>query len=648
LLLKNHRIVFAAFSYCSLSTVVRAEDQEIVVEEKSDAASSGDTVVIDATFGSNADVGDVLLRIPGTSIRRFGGLGDYSSISMRGSSARQVEVFLEEIPLNPDGNSSVNLSELPMAALSGVQVWRSSPPARFYSAAAGGVVNLQVSEKPSHGVSSSAGSHRWRRLSTHTCSGGKEPLSLYLDAFSTDGDYPYFSNQATPFNPSDDSVATRENNGKKQLNAMGIARFSRWKMLQSSHVRDEGLPGTEISNTLQTSLQTQSHLTSLQWNRESWRANVWQQFRRESLSDPAGELGGGRVEEQYDSQSIGGDLGRQGRNSDWFFPYAGTSVRVDSVRQQDLVQDASEQAKTRYVLKPDASAELWLKEGLLASVSLRATAIHSALGTEALASIAPTPRTSLLWSPGGNFKAWASINRNIRPPTTSELFGQRGIMAGNPSLVPEYSLLADAGAVFGLRGRTEVQASYFHSWNKDQIILVQNAQRISVPLNFGRTRIQGVEAMASSLPVDWLSLQLSGSWNHSVNLSAQTALNGKQLPNIPVWRVQSTAAILGEHFQAGHSWFYADQQYWDATNWYLAAPRSIHNAFVRCLPGGAWPAVEVELRNIADRISESSPIDPLQPELGNTEKPISDFSGHPLAGRSLLLSIEWTAGRRNP
>jgi hypothetical protein len=59
------------------------------------------------------DLAAVVDAVPGVTVRRLGGLGAFSAVSVRGSTFRQVEVFLDGVPMNPDGSGAVDLSELP-------------------------------------------------------------------------------------------------------------------------------------------------------------------------------------------------------------------------------------------------------------------------------------------------------------------------------------------------------------------------------------------------------------------------------------------------------------------------------------------------------------------------------------------------------
>ena len=61
---------------------------------------------------------------PGVQIRRFGGAGERSEISIRGFASSQVVVALDGVPLNSVFGGGVDLSAIPVELLESVEVQR--------------------------------------------------------------------------------------------------------------------------------------------------------------------------------------------------------------------------------------------------------------------------------------------------------------------------------------------------------------------------------------------------------------------------------------------------------------------------------------------------------------------------------------------
>jgi len=81
-------------------------------------------------------------------VKSTGGYGSYSTASIRGSSSRQVSVFIDGVPLNPAQSGAVDFADLPVSSLSRVEVYRGFSAFDLSSASIGGVVNL-VTQEPS-------------------------------------------------------------------------------------------------------------------------------------------------------------------------------------------------------------------------------------------------------------------------------------------------------------------------------------------------------------------------------------------------------------------------------------------------------------------------------------------------------------------
>ena len=188
-------------------------------------ATAGSVTVleVDETLAATADVASLVDGAAGTTVVQLGGLGDFSAVSLRGSTLRQVQVHLDGIPLNPDGGDVVNLSELPLGAFSQVEVWRSAPPPGLLASPIGGVVNLVTGEEPrATRLSATGGSLGTARAtgfgSGRTEIGGADADGIaFVDAFRTDGDFGYFADQGTIHDLLDDRRLERANNDKRQL-----------------------------------------------------------------------------------------------------------------------------------------------------------------------------------------------------------------------------------------------------------------------------------------------------------------------------------------------------------------------------------------------------------------------------------------------
>ena len=87
------------------------------------------------------DMGEVLARTQGVSVRRYGGLGSNARISMNGLYDDQIRLFLDGVPLELAGYP-FGIENVPVNLVDRIEVFRGVVPVRFGADALGGAINL--------------------------------------------------------------------------------------------------------------------------------------------------------------------------------------------------------------------------------------------------------------------------------------------------------------------------------------------------------------------------------------------------------------------------------------------------------------------------------------------------------------------------
>ncbi|MGH7292591.1 MAG: TonB-dependent receptor, partial [Myxococcota bacterium] len=231
---------------------------------------------------------DVLAESVGVQVQRFGGLGAFTTISIRGSSANQVPVYLDGIPLSQAQDQTVNLADLPLDALQGIDDYRGSVPVGFGGGGIGGVVNLVTrppTAEPHTELIAGYGSFETRKaVATHTRRVGKTDVLAHVSYLGSEGDFSFFDDNGTDQNPDDDETTTRINNAFNAVD--GLLRVSHdfgdgliGDAVQEVFFKDQGVPGPGVVQFADPGLQQVRSLT-------------YGRLRRAGLAGGAVDVGG--------------------------------------------------------------------------------------------------------------------------------------------------------------------------------------------------------------------------------------------------------------------------------------------------------------------------------------------------------------------
>ncbi|MEW2740041.1 TonB-dependent vitamin B12 receptor BtuB [Providencia sp. PROV130] len=113
---------------------------------------------------------DVLRRLPGVDIAQNGGMGQQSSLFIRGTESRHVLVLIDGVRLNQAGISgSSDMSQIPISLVQRIEYIRGARSAVYGSDAVGGVVNI-ITRRDNDGTTLNAGigSHSYQNYNGST------------------------------------------------------------------------------------------------------------------------------------------------------------------------------------------------------------------------------------------------------------------------------------------------------------------------------------------------------------------------------------------------------------------------------------------------------------------------------------------------
>ncbi len=599
-----------------------------------------------------ADLGSRIAHAAGVSVRSTGGPGAVASVSIRGSSSNQVEVFYDGIPLGRARDGAARLADAPLAGLARVEVSRGFAPFELASAPLGGTINLVPRDDAAHRYALHASGGSWRTAEGSASAGfGGDAwrATTYATWLSSAGDFAFLDDNATPYNSSDDERTTRRNNALRRASAGGSwsraldARTTLTGVVDVSR-RRSGLPGigpVQATSAAYASDQALAHLRlSRALGRVTASVHVYDVATHERFTDTHGELGGGNQDNDDRTVTTGirtlaawhagahavsllGELAGDRWRSRDLWPRAVTYPLIRRTTRSAAAEYAWTPFEGRLTLAPSYRVEEAVAR------SPRVVRIGAALPARA-SGLAPRARTS---APALAARVaatdWLAVKghtgRYRRLPTFVELFGERGAVSGNPALRSESGTHSDAGVTLVSRdAHATLELAAFAVRGRDLVVFVQNSQRTSVAQNVSAARIDGCELTAAADLGAHLHVDANATWQTARDVSDNVYTHGRLLPGRPLREyfvsVLAHAGVVDMRGECASS----SGVYLDRAGRVAVPAATTWNAGLACHVGGrAAPhlTVSASVTNLTDARS-------------------ADLAGYPLPGRALYLSVD--------
>ena len=594
-----------------------------------------------------SSIGDALVEAAGVRVTQYGGMGAFSTMSIRGAPPGHVTVLLDGVPLTSAAHGVVDLARLPATAVEAVEVYRGSAPVALAAPTPGGAVNL---------VTQPGASARTLRLATGSfgsaeaqgtfgARSGAWSLLAHGGWQGSDGDYRYLDDNGTPLEPADDALATRVNARFDAASLLVRGGYAPGERVQaSSRVeyfrRGQGVPGPGATPAL-TARYSEDRVLAAGDVRLSRDASLPAVELRGSvarthsgLRDSEGELGYGRVDthERFDDATGAVELASPQRWSP-LSTRAGGALRAESARPAAPTAGLPDPPPSHR-----ATHSAWISADVRAAHDR--VLLHAArrwdqqreeiLDTRSTGALrersaersldAPQLGARLLLAPG--FELKANWSRSARAPEFDELFGMDGSITGNPTLVPEHGEIWDAGVAWsGSWMRLRWSASWAHhaAHVKDLVLYERSNPRGARPVNVAAARLFGEE---TEVRVGYAGVELAAStaWLSATDRSPIAFYHGRTLPQRAARESYLRLAWYGGGWTLAGDVEYASRTFLDRANFRTAPTRTLVDASI----GRSFHAVSlvVEGRNLGDDLVE-------------------DVAGFPLPGRMLLVSLSY-------
>jgi outer membrane cobalamin receptor len=534
--------------------------REIQVREKpSESSATGETAFgekIDTAKKNKKEIAENISLVPGVQMRKSGGTGQRTSISLRGTDSQQTLVLLEGIPLNSPLGGGVDFSMLPQNAISTAEVLRGGQSVLFGSDAIGGVVNLGL--KPYTGKNSFEFDFLYGSFDTFSSgfngSAGNESghllLSFLMDYSS--GKFPYIDDNKRH--------RIREHNASNSTNVvlkggLNLNSSSSIDVIMNFFDSDREIPGfSQFPSETATQNDAKNILGikySFRMKKEPVLGNVmlFAKYTRFNYKDPSPPM-----PPAVDSRS---SLVTPGLKSEikWLVSDSFTIISSGFV-QEDYAELAKLNTATRYPDRISYHLSLSAASSMLSEKFL----IKPSLSLSGAQGFYPAiiPRFGLLIAPVSWFFIKGNLARSFRYPTFEELYFDGGFIQGNPDLKPEDSWGYDAGFGFDFKF-LKLSLSYFDFSISNLIVFNLKSPFFTQAENTRNARTRGIETSAQMKISEILSMQAAYTYTNPYSEASNLRLPGRSLHTLSV-NISSGFKPFSLYFEAlGQSRFYLDR-----------------------------------------------------------------------------------------
>lgn len=622
----------------------------------------GFVAMVDLTRRSHRveDLPSILSQLVGVRVTQYGGMGNFATVSIRGSSSSQVRTFLDGVPMDDPYLGVTNLADLPLGGVDRVEVYRGFSPAALGGTAIGGAVQLVTRMDGPHDAllsgaeaSASAGSFDTKR----------EALSLWLRpgpfrffAHGTHeasaGDFEFLDDNGTQENPDDDETVLRTNNDYSAWS--GIARTSTavpgvgtFTLGYYDAARENGVAGLGSNQSPTARSERRRRLGQLRVDgtpvldeRLSWSATGYYHRANERFHDPNAEISLSPRETDHTINAYGG-------NGRLKYLVPGTSFSMEALGSatteqfdpaENLPEPTNGPDRWRRTMTIALGGDAYLiGQSLVVSGLFRYERHVDEFGDATEYTWLPpssegtyqhdsrSPSVGARWRANSWLTLKGNLGRYYRLPTFLELFGNVGSVTGNAALVPEEGVNRDVGVAVMLSRAAfarsvSAEVSYFDNDVDNLILFFPNSMQTSRPTNIGAARIRGVETSVSAAMSDALDLAAGYTYMHTEDTSGIPHYRGNDLPSRPAHDLFASMSWTLRALRTTYEYQYLGANFMDRANLRVAGERSLHALiFVLRTPVDGL-ALTVEGRNLTDQRA-------------------TDVAGFPLPGRSVYSTL---------
>jgi iron complex outermembrane recepter protein len=613
---------------------------------------------VDRQLGNLADM---LQRAAGLHVVRTGGMGDYTGVSVWGSSENQVNIYVDGVLQNRANDGSMFLGDWDLSRVERVEVFKGLAPDNLAGSPMGGAINI-ITRSGGQGAGArgalgagSFGTLRANGSAEYRKAGWTGRVEAARN--QADGDFVYYDDNGTEFKPG------RNPNGAERLTEGDLTR----KIRRNNAHRFSEIAANAGYTAGAWDLGAQVDATRLHKQIPSPDPNVDSSIKVLAFRDSDrlfargfGHWTGSRLEGSFDlSGSYQGDAyvdrsGAVGVGNDddhntyteligttWARARAAEGLTVAALGSYGIsgyvytnrMLDIEYPRFNRYTgegkITPVYSRGRHTLEGILAAT----VTLEEQYGEGVYAfnsTLVPDEDWDSHWSMRLGYQyrirdgIWLSAQggSSYRIPTFLERFGDRGTIVASAGLRPEAGATASGGLHAEGKGMG-ADLQVFATEGRRLISLRQNAQHIMFYGNTGATRVFGIESRLTASPRSWTRTDLDLTLQKAIAVSSGSRL----IPYRPLSQMSLRQSFFRGGWTLSATGYYQGLAHPNASNQGSLFDSYSHNTDwqARCDADLSWRIkhllLAAGLRNIFDQR-------------------LFDFFNYPLPGRNFAATMQ--------
>lgn len=578
---------------------------------------------------SKSSLTDYIEENTNLDFRQSGALGSISTVSIRGSSPSQLNVFIDGVLLNSASSGFFDISNIDISEIEKIEIYKGTIPINLGTGSMGGAINLITKrlDKPHKSLKYNFASNNFMGINAYY----RDNKFLFnFTYFISKNNFKFLNDNGTEYNKSDDEFQLRHNNDILENNILvkyKILDINSFKVNSSINYfrKLQNLPTWNNLENPETYLGTERYLFTL--NTEyigliSNKASFVYKQTHERYQDILGLIGLGKQDNSYKTKEI------SYKHYFEYFLFTNTILKANIYAKKeyyDLTNNLSlfsynTSSRTAFIPAFEVYTKLWrLTINPSIMYEKYQDTLYTDLGENKKNYQDISPKLGLKLNIfdfmekkqnfiqkrheyKSNFQykldLFTNIGRYFRIPTFYELFGDRGFIVGNPSIEAEQSINFDIGFNFILKKmfhKLSFSSFYFVNNVDKSISYVYDARGVGKAVNIEKAQIQGIE---TALNYFYKSFRLDLNYTYKSPIVGSGLYEGNVLAGrftnklflkiiynmMALFKFSTNEQVVFKNNMKLFTWYsfaYSSGLYYDSVNNLSAIPKYLHNIGIR-------------------------------------------------------------------